>query len=81
MLKDIKMFPSCIYLYGVFHFCRNFSTVIVISYLGNNGHHEAGGGGNKVEEGGDVICNLAGRKVDASAKGILIRNGKKIMVK
>ena len=64
-----------------FIFCRNFSTVIVISYLGNNGHHEAGGGGNKVEEGGDVICNLAGRKVDASAKGILIRNGKKIMVK
>ena len=39
------------------------------------------GGVNKVEEGGDVICNLAGRKVDASAKGILIRNGKKIMVK
>jgi len=64
-----------------FIFCRNFSTVIVISYLGNNGHHEAGWGVNKVEEGGDVICNLAGRKVDASAKGILIRNGKKIMVK
>ncbi len=35
----------------------------------------------KVEKGNDTLYNLAGQRVNGNAKGILIKNGKKVIVK